>query len=132
MKKHLLIVLPLFALSACHESLEDKTAREATEFTKKECPRLISDGITIDSMTFEKETRTVHYYYVLSGDIDTTAIDKNALYDATLKSIKGDMGLRKYKESGFNFASTYFSKKHKGLKLVDFTLTKKDYSDEGG
>lgn len=131
MKKYMFIALTLFALTACHESLEDKADREAKEFTKKECPRPMSDGITIDSMTFDKRTRTIHYYFTISGLADTTAIDRSKSYSLLLKAVKGDTSTRKYKENGFNFAYTYFSEKHKGLKLIDFTFTSKEYNEAG-
>lgn len=126
MKKYILIATALLSVAACHESFEDKAAREAKEFTKEECPQPIGNGITIDSMTFEKGTRTIHYYYTISGFADTTAIDKKETEGELLKGIKGNMSIRKYKDEGFSFAYTYFSKKHKGQKLIDVKFTSKD------
>lgn len=113
--------------AACHESLEDKAGREAKDFTAKECPRVLADGISMDSMTFEKSTRTFHYFFTISGVADTTAIDKVKTKEALLAAVKGETSTRRYKEEDFNFAYTYFSSKHKGLKLLDFTFTPKDY-----
>jgi len=129
MKKYIFTALALLSLVACHESLEDKAAHEANEFTKKECPQSLGEGITIDSMRFERQNRTIHYFFTISGKADTTAIDKSSSRQGLLKSIKGDMNTRKYKEEGFNFAYTYFSKKHKGLVLIDYKFTPKDYKD---
>jgi len=127
MRKHIFIALALLSVAACHESLEDKAGREAEEFTKKECPRPLGNGITVDSMAFDKGTRTIHYYFTISGAADTSAIDKKETRDELLKGIKGDMGIRKYKDEGFNFAYTYFSQKHKGQKLIDVRFTPKDF-----
>lgn len=129
MKKYILAAIALLSLGACHESLEDKAAREAEEFTKKECPQQLDGGITVDSMRFEKESRTIHYFYTISGQADTTAINRKETKDVLLKAIKGDTGTRKYKEEGFNFAYTYFSQKHKGLTLIDIVFTPKDYNE---
>ena len=130
MRKYIFTAIAAFALSACHESLEDKTERETKEFTAKECPRKMPDGVTIDSMVFERATRTVHYYFTLSGKADTTAIDQNVARTALLNAIKGDMSTRKHKENGYSFAYTYFSTKHKGQKLIDMRFTKKDYESK--
>ena len=47
---------------ACQESLEDRCAREAKEFTSaKNCPSKIEKNINIDSLTFERETRIGYY-----------------------------------------------------------------------
>lgn len=129
MKKFLFLTIAIITLTACHESLEDKAARQAYEFTKKNCPQQMSDGITIDSMTCPKGTRTIHYYYTISGTADTTAIDINKARAELLKAVIGDTGTRKYKENGFSFAYTYFSAKHKGQKLIDLIFTPKDYNN---
>ena len=57
------IVVTLMAgamlLTACQESLEDRCAREAKEFTEKNCPRAVDKEIVLDSMTFENATHTI-------------------------------------------------------------------------
>lgn len=127
MKHCILILLVLFTVSACHESLEDKAEREAKEFTKKECPRPLGNGFTVDSMTYERASRTIHYYYTISGNADTTAINSKETKAELLKGVKGDMSIRKYKDEGFNFAYTYFSQKHPHQRLIDVTFTAKDF-----
>ena len=58
------------------KSLEERAEREAKEFTKKNCPMKVSEYVTNDSMTYEKNSRTIHYYYSIKGKADTTALDK--------------------------------------------------------
>lgn len=128
MRKSIFIVIASAILASCHESLEDKAEREAQEFTKKNCPVMVSPGITNDSITFDRNTLTLHYYYSLSGRIDTTAIDKKQAKEMLLKGVKDATTFKKYKESGFNFAYTYFSTKHKGQVLVETIFTPKDYN----
>lgn len=70
MNKIIAFTLALFALCGCQESLEDKCAREAREYTEKNCPAKLGDNIIIDSMTFDKESRTLHYFYTLTGNAD--------------------------------------------------------------
>ncbi len=87
----------------------------------------VMEGVVNDSMTFEKDTRTIHYYYTLSGMLDTTAVDTKKVRTDMIESVKNDTGLKKYKENGFNFAYTYFSTKNKGKVLMDVVVTPKEY-----
>lgn len=128
MKKYLFLLFSLPLLTACHESLEDKAEREADEFTKKNCPIAVSENIVNDSMKYEKETRTIHYFYTICGKADTTAINKQQAKEELIKGVKDAMTIRTYKEHGFNFAYTYFSAKNKGQILIDVKVTPKDYN----
>ncbi len=127
MKKFLPIIICLSIFTACHESLEDKAAREAEEFTRKNCPITVAENIVNDSMTYEKDTRTIHYHYTISGPADTTAINTPETKSMLIKGVKDATSLRTYKEHGFNFAYTYHSAKHKGKILIDVMVTPKDY-----
>ncbi len=113
--------------TSCHESLEEKAAREAREFTEKNCPIVVADGIVNDSMTYEKDSRTLHYYYTLSGINDTTAINTKESREKLIEGVKNSTSIRKYKENGFNFAYTYYSTKHVGRALIDIRITRKEY-----
>lgn len=128
MRKCIFMVIASALFASCHESLEDKAEREAQEFTKKNCPVMVSQGVVNDSITFDRNTQTLHYYYSLSGTIDTTAIDKKQVKEMLLKGVKDATAFKKYKENGFNFAYTYFSTKHKGQVLVETVVTPKDYN----
>lgn len=128
MKKYLLIPFIATFMTACHESLEERAEREAKEFTKKNCPMKVSEYITNDSMTYEKDTRTIHYYYSIHGKADTTSLDNNKAKTELTKGVKDATGIRNYKEKGFNFAYTYFSSKNKGQILLDIKITPKEYN----
>lgn len=127
MKKYLLLPLSLALFSACHESIEERAEREAAEFTRKNCPVAVSEYIVNDSMTCDKDTRTIHYYYTVRGKADTTAIDWSTAKPELVKGVKDATNLRLYKEHGFNFAYTYYSSKNKNKILVDVKITPKDY-----
>lgn len=130
MKKYIFLLVATTLITACHESLEDKAAREAEEFTRKNCPITVSENIVNDSMKYEKDTRTIHYFYTISGKADTTAINKQQAKEELIKGVKDAMTIRTYKENGFNFAYTYFSSKNKGKILIDVKVTPKDYNAE--
>lgn len=130
MKKYLLFPLSMLIFTACHESLEERAAREAEEYTRKNCPAPISEYIVNDSMTYDKDTRTIHYYYTIKGKADTTAIDWNKARPELIKGVKAATNLRIYKDNNFNFAYTYFSEKNKGKTLIDVIITPKDYNNK--
>lgn len=127
MKKYLFVALLSVAFMSCHESLEERAERETKEFTKKNCPMNVSENIVNDSMTFEKATRTIHYYYSLNGRADTTAVDMKKAKEELIKGVKDATSIRKYKENDFNFAYTYYSTKNKGQVLIKVIVTPEDY-----
>ena len=61
------------------------------------------------------------------GQADTTAILKDQLRKDMVEALKGNTGLKNYKEAGYNFKYTYSSTKHKGMVLFETTIAKKDY-----
>ena len=60
-------------LQSCQESLEQRAAREAAEFTQKSCPTPERDNMITDSMTFDIPTHTFVYYYSVTGPADNAA-----------------------------------------------------------
>ena len=74
MKKLWVLSAIMMLLTACQESLEDRCAREAKEYTRKNCPAKMDNNSILDSLTFERETHTLHYYYRLTGFADIRTI----------------------------------------------------------
>ena len=128
MKK--LCIMASFALFliACQESLEDRCAREAKEFTRKNCPSKIEKNINIDSLTFERETHTLHYYYTLTGNADREGVmeEINGL-NILKENLRNSTAMKVYKENHYNFTYTYHSEKDPKKVLLEVTLTDKDY-----
>ena len=128
MKKIWIIVVFVGLFTACQESLEDRCAREAQEYTKKHCPIKLDNTTTIDSMTFERETHTIHYYYRLTGVADNESALQNIDAVSMLKSeLKNTTSLRVYKENKYRFAYTFHSEKDPQKVLLDVEFTDKDY-----
>ena len=128
MKRIAFVVMAALMLAACQESLEERCEREAREFTEKKCPSLITPGVTIDSMTFNKASQTMSYYYSLSGVLDNSeALNKNNLRDILLKELKNSTQTQMCKEAGYNFRYVYYSTQKKGTKLFEATFQEKDY-----
>jgi hypothetical protein len=128
MKKLCMIASFALFLTACQESLEDRCAREAKEFTRKNCPSKIEKNINIDSLTFERETHTLHYYYTFTGNADREGVmeEINGL-DILKENLKNSTAMKVYKENHYNFTYTYHSEKDPKKVLLEVTLTDKDY-----
>ena len=65
----------------CQDSLEDKAAKECKEYTQKHCPTPMVNNTRMDSMAYEPQTRTIHYYYSIYNEGDTQA-NADAHHDA--------------------------------------------------
>ena len=121
-------LLLMLALTACQESLEERCAREAREYTEKKCPALVTKDVTIDSVTFDQRTHTMSYYYTMGGVMDdAAALKQHDVRGMLLKELKNTTSMQLYKEAGYNFRYIYFSKKEKGKKLFKTTFKEKDY-----
>ena len=126
------IVVTLMAgamlLTNCQESLEDRCAREAKEFTEKNCPRAVDKEIVLDSMTFEKATHTISYLYTLNGTLDDPQrIDSTHFRELLLMEVKNSTNLKLYKDEGYAFRYAYYSQKNNGTKLFEATFRESDY-----
>lgn len=128
MKRKLFTILMMTALlTGCQETLEERAAREARDYTEKHCPAPIAYQVTMDSMTFDTSTHTFGYYYALKGTLDdSTYIKQNDPRDLLLQQVKNSTNLKIYKEAGYNFRYVYSSTKNKAT-LFDVTFEKKDY-----
>lgn len=113
------------SLVACTESLEDKAAREAKEYSEKVCPTpYINDGRT-DSTIFDKTSRTYIYYMSLRGKADNAKIinaNKKKLYQIQKQALDNNPGLKKYQEAHFTFRFIYRSAKNPKQVLLDDTF----------
>ena len=128
MKKTILLLMSIWLLTACQESLEDRCQREAKEFTEKACPRHIDKEIVLDSMTFEKATHTISYLYTLTGTLDNPQRVDNAKFrEALLLEVKNSTNLKLYKDAGYSFRYAYYSQKENGTKLFEATFRENDY-----
>ena len=126
MKKKLIYMMAFASLLAsCTESIEDKAAREAKEYTEKVCPTpFVNDGRT-DSAVFDKTSRTYIYYLTLRGKADNAQVinaNKKKLHEIQKESLDNNPGLKKYKEAHFAFRFIYRSDKNPQQVLIDETF----------
>ena len=128
MQKIILAFL-LLCLVSCQESLEDRCDREAREFTKKNCPVALNEEMTLDSMSFNKNTLTLNYYYTVNGTLDDAeALEKADARKMLLKELRNTTSIKNYKDAGYKFSYTYWSASKKGKTVASYTFTQKDYN----
>ena len=128
MKKVFVFACLALLFTACQESLEDRCAREAKAYTAKNCPAKMEENIIIDSLTFERTTHTLHYYYRMTGIADTEGgLDTVAAKDILRNGLKNSTFLKIYKDNDYNFAYTYHSSKDPKKVLFEVTFSKNDY-----
>ena len=128
MKKTVWLAIAAMALMACQESLEEKAAQEARQYTRKNCPAKMDDNLTIDSLAFEAETRTLHYYYTITGKADSVGLlNAETARQALLSELKNTTSMMAYKEAGYRFAYTYHSQKNPSTILFQAVFSPKDY-----
>ena len=126
--KKILFVLAVVLMASCQETLEERGAREARDYTEKHCPTPVASNVVMDSMTFDKATHTFGYYYTLKGTIDDTAtIRRNNPRDLLLQQVRNSTNLKTFKEAGYNFRYIYYSEKNTQTVYLDILLTEKDY-----
>ncbi len=104
---------PIF-LSSCQESLEDKAARQAKEYTERYCPTPVINYSRTDSVVFDKK-RNVYIYYLSFCDMldDSEIIEENGdkITDMLTQSVRESTGLKNFIEAGFRFEYVCHSEK---------------------
>ncbi len=122
MKKLIYTAVLVSLLASCNESLEDKAAREAKEYTEKYCPTPYVNDSRTDSATFDKSTKTYVYYISLRNKADNKQVieaNKNKLHKIQKEALDNNPGLKKYKEEHFTFRFVYHSAKNPKEILLD-------------
>ena len=122
------VMMAATVLSACQETLQERCAREAREYTERKCPVAVGKDIIMDSMYFVPATNTICYSYTLHGELDDSTVFQNTNpRQLLLHDLRNATGMKLYKDAGYSMRYIYYSAKNKGTKLVDETFTKKDY-----
>jgi len=122
MKKLIYTAVLVSLLASCTESLEDKAAREAKEYTEKFCPTPYVNDSRTDSATFDKSTKTYVYYISLRNKADNKQVieaNKDKLHKIQKEALDNNPGLKKYKEEHFTFRFVYHSAKNPKEVLLD-------------
>ena len=128
MKKLITLLAISTIFLACQESLEERCAREAKEYTAKHCPVRVAQDIIFDSMSFDKTSHGISYAYTVQGVLDDAGIiHRNMPRERLLIEVKNSPHLNLYKEAGYSFRYVYYSAKKKGTQLFEATFHQSDY-----
>ena len=134
MKKKTILLLPALwgLMAACQENFDERCAREAREYTEKQCPRRMDICTIMDSLTYDEATHTLNYYYTLEGELDTDSMmnkeNCGKIEDLLRKNIINSVELKTYKENGINFSYCYHSKTT-GKARLQVRFTPEDYGN---
>lgn len=123
-------VLAIGTLTACQENLDERSAREAREYTAKYCPTPVVNSTRIDSVVFYKSSRTYTYYCSFVGRFDSRKMveqNRKNLHDLLLQELKDNTGIKKLKEAGYSFAYIIRSGRNPRVELYRQVIAPKDY-----
>ena len=107
MRKICLIFTILLGVTACRqESMVDRAAREAKEYTERMCPTPVYNDTRTDSVTFDKVSKTYTYHCsflnVLDDSVAIAGI-KDKLHQQLLEALIENTGIKAYKDADFSF-----------------------------
>ncbi len=128
----MMLAFVLASFTACRQnSFDDQCEQQAADFTEKQCPLKVSEGVVLDSMTYSRNLKCLNYHYTMSGKIDDAKlVQDNAkmIRDGLCKTIANSVELKRAKDAGVSFRYVYISaSSHKILTII--TLRKNDYAE---
>ena len=148
MKRIAYAIITALALTACQESLEERCAREAEEYTKKKCPARIDQNTVIDSLVFERAIKNAmgkdqsDYKEVTYEGYGPhgVAVFVETLTDNTTRTVgdvrsvfnkfNGNLGTQGSLSFLFDHKSVFTFKKKDGLDMDEMILDLIDYGVE--
>lgn len=127
-----IILLGFIALSltSCHRTtLEDQAENMANKYTERYCPTPVQDMQRTDSVTFDRKTHTLAFYFTLTDKADDpNNVDKmkGMITKTLLDELKENTNLKVYKDAGYNFSYIFRSQKNKNV-LYEKKFSKRNY-----
>lgn len=130
MKRMLTVTVCLLCLVACHENLAERAAREARAYTRQYCPTPVINDCRTDSVSFDVNTKTYHYYCAVDGRLDDERVmraNHDAISRGIVDGIRQNTTLKASKEAGFNFEYVLYSIKDPTRVYFRATYSPRDY-----
>ena len=128
MRKALYTLLGACLLCACQETMDQRCAREAEEFTRKSCPAMVNMNTRIDSLTFNPATRTIAYCYSLLREADRPdAVNPAEARRLLLQQVTNEPSMKPYRDAGYRIAYIYRSASQPSQVLYQTVFTEEDY-----
>ena len=105
MRKTILFFVAGLVITACTGRItpEEYAKQQAKAFTEKNCPSPVKNDIRTDSLVYEEDTRTIHYYYSLFGMLDNPDSLKgrgDGMRERMLQSLKRTGSNDEFKKAG--------------------------------
>lgn len=129
---HLIAVLTIMMTAmSCQESIGERFEREASEFTKRNCPRAeFQDIIYLDSLVYHNDgTNDYKYCYSVKADsimLAEIVNQSDELKARLLQGIRNSVDLRHVKEAGLNIIYAYYNAENDEL-ITEFRFGTEDY-----
>ena len=132
MRKTILYFAAGLLIIACTAITPEEYAKQqAKAFTEKNCPSPVKNDIRTDSLVFEENTRTLHYYYSLFGALDNPDSLKgrgDGMRDRMLQSLKKAGNMDEFKKAEMNFKYTYHSSSKPDTVLFEAVFRPSEYN----
>jgi hypothetical protein len=129
MKTHFTLsaLAALLLVCSCQENIDERIAREAAEYTRRNCPNRM-DNLVLDSMAYNAGTRTITYYNTLGDNVDVNSVRQRSeeMTEAVRKNVKEDLAIKYYKENEVIFQYIYRSNDGKDT-VLNIRITPEDY-----
>ena len=128
----ILFFVMLLAFTSCQERKADFFERDAREYTEKNCPQMLDEYTTLDSVVYVKEKDgagdLVQYYSLNLNEAARQELmnQLGKLADMNLTAVRNSIVFAKHKEEGVSFTYIYHDATT-GEKIVEYHFTKKDY-----
>lgn len=122
----------LLAFTSCQERKADFFERDAREYTEKNCPQMLDEYTTLDSVVYVKEKDgagdLVQYYSLNLNEAARQELmnQLGELAEMNLTAVRNSIVFAKHKEEGVSFTYIYHDATT-GEKIVEYHFTKKDY-----
>lgn len=125
------VLVAVFVISSCTGlSKDERFQRDCDEFTEKYCPKREDRCQVLDSITYDKPTRSIHKWFSVGGELDSADIyTEKVIYsmrESLLENLTNSLSLKRYKDEGVTFVYHYASSATR-KEYFSVTLTKEDY-----
>ena len=129
MKKMVMMLATAALLASCQETMDQRAARDAQEFTEKKCPVPIDpEGrLVLERISFDMDTHEWKQDFLVRTD-SNTHIDPAQWRPSLLDELKNLPNYQAYRDNGFNFRYVYLDMENRTDTLADLTFTKQDYA----
>ena len=126
-KTFLFLSIFILGLASCKkQSFDDRVEAEVEQFKKKEAPKRLDIYTTFDSMTYDRTTLVLGYYYTIDSDADVSIFPKEEMRNELLRNLRSSIQLKNHKEHGLSFRYKYYLKRT-GETIIDCTFTPEEY-----